>query len=378
MTIGIDATRANQSQKTGVERYAFHIIEALKQITPESVRVILYTERPLEGSLANLPKHWESCVLRWPPRRFWTQIRLSFEMLVDPPDVLFIPGHVFPIIHPKKTVMTVHDIAAWRFPETYNWFERWYSLWSASYAAKKLWQVIVPTNFGKQELMSFVDEKHGQPISGNSITVVHHGPTATLGKVLADEDVRNRYVIEKPYLFFCGRIEEKKNLVFLIRTFSFLKENFASHKNISDLSLILVGKKGTGGEAVFNAAAASTYNKQIHFFRTMPDDHRDALMRQALLIVYLSKYEGFGMPILEGFGAGTPVVVSNTGALTEVGADAVAVCDIEDPQVAAKMLFELIQNEQVRQQFIQKGKERLQTFSWEKAAQETLAVLAGG
>ena len=127
MLIGIDASRANHQERTGVEEYAFQLIQHLKEITPDTVQVVLYTDKKLLGKLGELPKNWEEKILNW-PFRFWTQIRLSWEMLVKPPEVLFIPAHVFPIIHPKKTVMTVHDIAALKFPESYNWFERWYSV----------------------------------------------------------------------------------------------------------------------------------------------------------------------------------------------------------------------------------------------------------
>src|SRR3989338_7400368 len=174
MIIGIDASRANNEQKTGVGWYAYHLIQELKKTNSQfpipNYRVVLYSDRPLEGELAHLPEHWESKVLRWPPKRLWTQMRLSWEMLVRPPDVLFIPAHVFPIIHPKKTVMTVHDVAAVRFPETYNWFELWYTIWSAKTALKKLWKIIVPSEFTKTELSAMSADKNSQ-----NVVVIPHG-----------------------------------------------------------------------------------------------------------------------------------------------------------------------------------------------------------
>jgi len=152
MKIGIDASRANDEKKTGVGWYAYHVIQQMKKQTPRDVEVILYTNKPLRGDLADLPENWKENILRWPPKRLWTQIRLSLEMLVHRVDVLFVPAHVVPIIRPKKTVMTVHDIAALKFPDSYNWFERWYSVWSARVALKKLWRVITPSEFTKREL----------------------------------------------------------------------------------------------------------------------------------------------------------------------------------------------------------------------------------
>ena len=172
MVIGIDASRANHEEKTGVEWYAWHLIEEFKKIIPDTHRVILYSDEPLRGALSVLPAHWESRVLRWPPRRLWTQVRLSYEMLVRRPDVLFIPAHVCPIIHPDRTVMTVHDIAAVQFPETYSRFEHWYSLSSARYAVKRLWRVIVPSEHVKKQLLAFVQHDVSTP---HNIVVIHHG-----------------------------------------------------------------------------------------------------------------------------------------------------------------------------------------------------------
>ena len=181
MLIGIDASRANEDEKTGVGWYAWHLIEELKRMehgtlnTEQPARFVLYTLEPLKGELANLPENWTQKVLKWPLKRFWTQIRLSWEMSVNPPDVLFIPAHVFPIIHPKKTVMTVHDTAALRFPKSYNWFERWYTLWSARYAVRKLWKVIVPSHFVKKELLEYIGDKRYEIGDREKITVIPHG-----------------------------------------------------------------------------------------------------------------------------------------------------------------------------------------------------------
>src|SRR3989338_3186239 len=115
MIIGIDASRANHKQKTGVEWYAWFIIQELKKIIPDTVTVDLYSGVPLVGTLAEPPQNWTQRILKRPLKRFWTQIRLSLKMIPSTrsdlselaqgkPDVLFIPAHVPPLIHPKKTM----------------------------------------------------------------------------------------------------------------------------------------------------------------------------------------------------------------------------------------------------------------------------------
>src|SRR3989338_44165 len=110
MVIGIDATRANKSQKTGVEWYSYHLIrELIKLPTPHTFR--LYFRDAPEPGLAKLGQDVEYRILRWPPRYLWTQVRLSWEMLMHPPDLLFIPAQIIPLLHPTNTVTTIHDVA---------------------------------------------------------------------------------------------------------------------------------------------------------------------------------------------------------------------------------------------------------------------------
>ncbi|KKU13980.1 MAG: hypothetical protein UX20_C0008G0002 [Candidatus Magasanikbacteria bacterium GW2011_GWC2_45_8] len=92
MLIGIDASRANNEQKTGVEWYAWALIQELKKIISSEHRVVLYTREPLRGELGVLPNNWQEKVLKWPPKRLWTQVRLSWEMYRKAPDVLFVPA----------------------------------------------------------------------------------------------------------------------------------------------------------------------------------------------------------------------------------------------------------------------------------------------
>src|SRR3989338_408988 len=227
MIIGIDASRANREQKTGVEWYAFHLFEQMKKskiINHKSeIKFVLYSDVPLRGELAELQEGWSSKVLKWPPKRLWTQVRLSWEMLVHPPDVLFIPAHVAPVVHPKKTVVMVHDVGAVRFPESYNWFQRWYAVWGARKALNHLWKVIVPSEFTKKELASLQVGK----FASEKTHVIQHGyDTRYCKKDIGDiEKILEKYSINTPFILCVGRLEEKKNTVRLIEAFEFLKQN---------------------------------------------------------------------------------------------------------------------------------------------------------
>ncbi len=366
MTIGIDASRANHIQKTGVEWYAYFVIQNLKKILPAEVEVVLYSEVPLQGELAILPPNWSSKVLRWPPKRLWTQFRMSYEMLVHAPDVLFIPAHVFPLIHPKKTVMTVHDIAAVQFPESYNWFERWYSTWTAKYAVKKLWQVIVPSRFTQDELCSLTPSKN--------IVVVHNGydekflqPVSTDHKI----EIFTKYNITDQYLLSIGRLEEKKNTYRIIEAFDHIKKQ-SEYKNFQ---LVLVGQPGFGYEKVTEALAKSPHAKDIIQLGWTVKEDLPALMQGAEVFVFPSLYEGFGIPVLEAFASHTPVVVSKGSCLEEVAGGASVVVDPHSSESIAEGIGRLLQDKLYREQKVNSGTIRVKDFSWYTCAARIATVL---
>ncbi|PIZ95031.1 MAG: hypothetical protein COX81_01900 [Candidatus Magasanikbacteria bacterium CG_4_10_14_0_2_um_filter_37_12] len=377
MIIGIDASRANHEYKTGVEWYAYFVIEELKKSSSnrkgvrdfENLEFVLYTDKPLQGKLAKLPDRWNEKVLRWPPKRFWTQIRMSWEMFRHPPDVLFIPAHVFPIIHPKKTVVTIHDIAATKFPESYNWFERWYSVWSAKFALKKLWKIIVPSHFTKNELTSVFDSQ-----TSADVDVVHHGYDKKYRKIenkIKIGEVLKKYGIEKPFLMTVGRLEEKKNTWHIIQAF----ENLRVRSPKSEVRLILVGKPGYGYEKVQQAIENSKYKNDIITPGWVDEEDVPYIMNVAEVFVFPSLYEGFGIPILEAMACGTPVVTSCGSSLEEVGEDACVYVDPENIQDIAEAVVKLIENIEYRMSHVEKGIRRAENFSWEKCATETLNIL---
>jgi len=365
MIIGIDASRANEDQKTGVGWYAYFLIQELKKVTSGDIQVILYSRQPLKGELAELPEGWSSKVLEWWPSRLWTQVRLSIEMLFHPPDVLFVPAHVPPPIHPKKTVMMVHDVAALRFPQSYSGFERWLSVRSAKQAVKKLWKVLTPSIFTKNEL----EELLGSTTS--NINVVHHGVGSEY-RVISDEgEVQKRlkkYGIQKPFALTIGRLEEKKNTKRVVEAF----DGLAGSE--SDLRLVLVGKAGYGYEEVQRAVGNTKNQERILELGYVAQEDVPYLINAAELIVYPSLYEGFGLVALEAFACGTPVVASKGSSIEEVaGGGAVYVDPMKAEEIVSAMR-DLLTDESLRKEKVRLGFERVKQFSWQRCAEETLRV----
>ncbi len=374
MKLAIDASRANNEQRTGVENYAFHVIQELKKIIPQDVEVVLYSREKLKGSLAELPPHWSSNVLVWPPKRLWTQLRLSFEMLIDKPDVLFIPAHVFPFIHPAKTIMTVHDIAAARYPETYNWFERWYSTWSARYAVKKLWKIITPSEFTKKELIDFCGLKNDLQNDSENADKIKITPLGLDEEYFVPsnaqdiQDTLKKFGIVKPFIMSLGRLEEKKNTHRIVEAFNLVKKTH-------DIQLVLAGNPGFGYEKTLQEILNSPHKKDIIQTGWISQAESKHLLNATSAFVFPSLYEGFGLPVLEAFASCVPVVAVKGHSVEEVAQDAVLYADPNSSQEIAGSIKKCFENEIARNLLIEKGKERVSQYTWKKTAQQTAEAL---
>lgn len=360
VVIGIDASRANRVLKTGTEWYSFVLIEQLKTlITPDSGhRVFLYTNTPLLGTIKECPNHVEERVLRWWPGKLWTQLRLSWEMVRRSPDVLFIPAHAIPLVHPRRTVVTIHDIGFERLPALYPWYDRLYHRIVVRFALRRAWRVIVPSECTKQEIV----EVYG--IEPGRISVVHHG-------------YDRRYASKEPaassrkqdYFLFVGRLEKKKNIVGLLRAFAAYREAGGDHR------LVLAGKPGFGFEEIQSVIRDLRCNDAVEFRGWVSPEGMRGLMQSATAFVFPSLYEGFGLPVLEAFAAGVPVIASAIPALREVAGDAALFVPPYRVDMLVHALHRIARHAELRASLIARGQERLQNFSWDRAAQTTFALL---
>lgn len=359
MVIGIDASRANEPKKTGTEWYAWHVIQELKRIIPADYRVRLYSREPLEGELAELPPNWESSVLRWPPRRLWTQLRLSWEMLVRPPDVLFVPVHVMPLIAPARSVVTLHDVAFVVQPQAYGWFENLYQHFAVRYAALRARAILTVSEFSKSELVKYF----AVPEKKISVTPLGHEGAGVAG---GSVDPR----IAEPYLLFVGRIEWKKNIDGLLRAYRAYVERGGR------CSLVLAGKRGHGGDEAMNVIKDWEQQSRVIELGYVSQEQLAALYAHARAFVFVSRYEGFGIPILEAMSHGVPVITSSTTSLPEVAGDAALLVSPDDTAGISAAMQRIDEDESLRTKLVQKGRERCKIFTWKRTAELTWQGIA--
>lgn len=355
MIIGIDASRAFIKERTGIEEYSYQTINHLRDNLLNH-RVILYLRL---GQTADfeLPSGWSVKNICLP--RFWTQAGLSWELWQNPVDVFFVPAHTVPWYHPKKTLVVVHGLEYEFYPDGYSFWERWYMRWSIKNSCRWASKIIAVSQNTKKDLISSYN------IPGSKIEVIYEGCVHNF-----QFSVLNFQTISKPYFFFVGRIEKRKNIFGIIETFEILKEKY----NIPH-QLVLAGKAGYGYENIRRRIESSLHRADIILTGFVSEQEKQELMKNAEIFFSPSWYEGFGLSVLEAQMAGVPVVTSNSSSLAEVAGKGAMLVDPSNSNQMAGKIYRLFSDKRLQDGIIQKGHENAERFSWKKCAREIANLL---
>ncbi|HBB36907.1 MAG: glycosyl transferase, group 1 [Candidatus Moranbacteria bacterium GW2011_GWC1_45_18] len=370
MIIGIDASRAFQKNKTGIEEYSYQAIKHLRDFLKEH-EVVLYCNPAINIKPDfSIPEKWKIKNLRAPI--FWTQARLSLEMIFHPVDVLFIPAHTVPLIHPRNTIVTIHGLEYEFCPEAYSFWQRFYMRRVIKNSCRWAEKIIAVSENTKRDLVKLYG------VNEEKVEVMYEGISSKARQVgqspafpFLEQSSRNS---SKPdfskYFLFVGRLEERKNICGIVEAFEILKEKYnLPHK------LVLAGKFGYGKSEIRNKIENSRYKDDIILPGYISDEEKFELMKKAEVFLFPTFYEGFGLPILEAQSVGTPVVTSNISSMPEVAGDGSVLADPKDPNAIAEAVYKLVSDESHKNDIIKKGLENAKRFSWKKCAGEISIVL---
>jgi glycosyltransferase involved in cell wall biosynthesis len=184
--------------------------------------------------------------------------------------------------------------------------------------------------------------------------------------------IQRKYHLPARYLLFVGTLEPRKNLITLLKAYAILRAERLDH----DVKLVVVGRKGWLYEEIFATVKRLALHADVLFTDFVADEDLPELYRGALLLVFPSLYEGFGLPILEAMASGIPVIASNTSSMPEVAGEAALLIDPRTPEAIAEGMAQILADDQLRKTLTQKGLARAQCFTWERVAQQTLALYA--
>lgn len=318
MKVGIQIS-SDLKKRTGVGEYIYQLLKHLPEVDDyKNHQFFLYNYKNL----------------KWPFKWGWTQIRLSLAMLKNKPDILFVPVHTFPMIHPEKIVVVIQGLEFERVPECYSLSQRKKLRFLTKRNAKKAEKIIVPSECTKRDLIKFYK------IDSDKIQVIPHG-------IMLETKSSTSKPRTGPYLLYLGTKHKRKNINGLKKAYKILKEKYKIKHE-----LILAGS-----------------NKYID------DNKKWQLLKNADVFVFPSFYEGFGFPVLEAQVAGIPVVASDISSLPEVLNNSALLINPNKPEEIAEAIYRIIKNPELKKELIKKGQENVKRFPWQKCAKETLKII---
>lgn len=359
MLIGIDASRAFLKRRTGIEEYAYQTIKHLRSVIPETDTVVLYVRKKIRFAFLEipeidfeLPKNWIVKGI-WAPR-FWTQAALSLEMFLHPSDILFVPAHTVPLIHPRKIIVTIHGLEYEFCKGGYSFWARFYMRLSIRFSCRVAETVICVSENTKKDVVKLYN------VPEEKIRVIYEGYDRITN---SESQIVNHE--RSPCLLFIGRLEERKNVVRIIEAFEILKKKYQIPHQ-----LVLVGKPGYGHKKIINAIRHSSFTIHIKELGYVLEQEKWELLRNADVFLFPTLYEGFGIPILEAQSVGVPVVASETSSLPEVGGEGAVYVDPTSVESIADGVWKILSDKELKSGIIEKGLENVGRFSWEKCAEE--------
>jgi glycosyltransferase involved in cell wall biosynthesis len=342
------------SQPTGISKYATNLVPYLKTLYPTLLTAESYPEfncysvpnnlTPAQGTKGHLT------------RLFWTEFKLPKIYHQLKSQLLFSPLPEAPLFSDCRYIVTIHDVIPLRFPKRFSPLTPYHRYYIPQISAKAQ-HIICNSQATAQDIIKFYN------IPASKITAIP----------LAYDRTHFRPVLDKwqgnPYFLYIGRHDPHKNLHRLINAFAKLPNN--------EYELWLAGPVDKRYTPLLKQQAEELgLLKQVKFLNYVPYAELPQIISNAIALVFPSLWEGFGFPVLEAMGVGTPVITSNLSSLPEVAGDAAILINPYDIQEMTEAMRILATDNLERSRLSNKAIEQASKFSWEKTAQTTIEVLS--
>jgi glycosyltransferase involved in cell wall biosynthesis len=363
MRIGIDCHNLEE-KRTGTGRYLMNL---LKYWAKENAEIVLYFKNQIPDDIPD-SKNFQKKVLKNGSNFWFEHILLPRAIKKDGVEIFFSPSYILPIRMPKgvKTAVAIHDISYEAHPEWYSWQNRILLRWISKKSAERADMIFACSQFTKNEILKHykIDEK--------KIFVI---PLA------ADEDFTPyhslegaEYGIKNKFIFYAGAIFQRR---FILETIEAFKKIAA---RLPEYQFLISGPNYTQPfidiDNLIKKANQDIGREAVLYIDYVKDKDLVNLYNGAELFIWLSSYEGFGLPPLEAMACGTPVITTKMASLPETVGDAAMY--VEDPRNIDEVVHaisKVLNNEKTRNWLIEKGLKQSQKFSWRKTAEETFKLL---
>ena len=376
--IGIDARMFSDSF-TGIGRYNFELTKRFFDknfldkffikygypLSAKNIQWIIFMNDP-EYSKFHFGENVKKVCVNSPHYSFPEQTKFLYFLKKNKCDLVHFTHFNLPYFYRKNFIVTIHDTTISFFPgkKMNNWYRKFAYNLIIKNAIKKSQKIISVSENTKKDILKIFK------IESKKIHTIKNGISQEFGLITDEEKqkIKQKFQLQKNFLLYTGNWREHKNLVRLIQAFKKIQDK----KTIKNLQLVITGTPDPFYPEVKETIKILDLEKNVKLVGLVNFEDLKKLYASALIYVFPSLYEGFGMPPLEAMQSHTPICVSNSSSLPEVCGDAAIFFDPLDIDDIAQKIIQLIEDENLRKKMIQKGILHVKKFSWEKCAEETL------
>lgn len=370
MKIGINATLVKE-QNSGSGFYIINLINSLTKFDKKNEYYIFINRNFYDVFIKNkksnfivIDKRFKNRIIRV----LWELLILPFEIRKRKIDVLHCPNYITPLIKLNfKLIVTFHDLTFFLFPEKYTFLKRIFYKIMVPYFINISNSIISDSNNTKKDLLRFFK------INKDKVKVIFLSYPEYYNSKEDEESAKKtleKYGILKDFALFVGVIEPRKNILSILKA-------FVNINNEINMDLVIVGRKGWYSKEIdnyLNNLNQLQLKNRIIFTGFVSEEDLVHFYRSAMMFIYPSFYEGFGLPPLQAMACGTPVITSNISSLPEIVDDAAVKINPDDISQLEESIKLLYNNPLKREELIKKGLEQCKKFDEKNFSLDTIKV----
>lgn len=322
--------------------YTLFALPQFKEAHPELAQTFKTAYAPVRGRMKSFRVAGEST---------WLLTQCKMRKI----DLVHHAGGIIPLVRTSRPVLTVHDLQYLDYPEYFKKAKLTYLKKMVPRSAEAARLIMTPSQFTRRQVIERLN------IDPSIVTVVPHGISPRDGREPAG-DVRERYDLEGHFFVYPAITYPHKNHLVLLRAFAKLVE---AHPEVT---LVLTGAKGSMEVRVGKEVQELGIEKNVKRLGYVPSRDLDALYHDAVALVFPSRFEGFGAPVLEAMSRSCPVIAADATALPEVVGDAGVLVSPDNTEEWCQSMSDLLENEDLRARLASAGLKRSKDFTWESSA----------
>ncbi len=382
MRIGIDIRALASGKQSGVEEYVRGLLTELFRLGQEHEFVLFFNAWGKVTPDLSFADGFQNVHLRRYriPNKLlnfalWYLRYPKLDQLIGGVDVFFMPNMNFAAFSKKtKVIITVHDLSFEWFPETFSWKHRlWHYMINLRALLRRADAVIAVSHSTANDI---IDRYR---IRAQKVHAVLSGVNPAFHPLNRNDihliEVQKKYKLPYRFILSLGTLEPRKNLVSLVRAYEVFHQTAVGE--MVKYELVIAGTPGWKCEELLEAVRRSPVRHHIHLLGFVAEQDKSALYTLASVFVYPSFYEGFGFPPLEALVCGVPVIASHSASLPEVVGKAGILIDPYRPDEILQALRQVLQDKDLRATLSERALAHKQRFSWEKSAEQFLAIVQG-